>query len=113
MINHSMIGRIFKVLDCHGRFWGTFVVKTETNFFGSHNIHGTLIPSEDFEAVRPLFAQYELEMEKEGDTEEVNVNGLLELNPYLVDDESDEIIDISGTLFITENLLVTCEVENP
>ncbi len=110
-MSQDMMERTFKILDDHGRFWGVFTVKKETNYFGSYDIHGTLIPSSDFEMVRPLFIEHELKMEEEGDVEEVCVNELLELNPYLVDDESGERFNINGALFITEKLLVTCGVE--
>lgn len=112
VMSQSMKGRMFKILDSHGRFWGTFVVKRETQFFGTQNIHGKLIPADDFEIVRPLFVQHELEMEKEGSVEDVNVDELLELNPYLIDEESNKRVNITGALFITENLWVVCGVEN-
>ena len=107
----SMMGRVFQILDCQGRCWGSFEVKREAHFLGEYDIQGMLNPSDDFELVRPLFAQYESRfMEGEGNVEEVSVKEILELNPCLVDMGTGEKVNVGNALFITEDMLVTCGV---
>lgn len=111
MMKNDYLGRNFKILDSQGRCWGRFTVEKETCSFNECDIHGILIPSDDFMLIKPLFIRHELEMQEEGDVEEINVDQLLELKPYLVDIESEEKINVCGALFITENLLVTCGID--
>ncbi|MCP5197948.1 MAG: hypothetical protein H6974_14365 [Gammaproteobacteria bacterium] len=112
MTDPKMIGRVFKIVDCHDREWGSFTVSKETWFFDTYHIHGFLTPSDDFRFVKSIFAQHEKEMAEDGDVGDISVNEIVDLKPHLVDIQSHEIINIQGALFVSGNLLVTCGIEH-
>jgi len=108
MINHT-----FKIKDILGRNWGEFTVDEESisDYSGDKVLHGYLTPSSKFKEVRGIFLKHEIEMSQDGDVDNTNWKDIVNLEPCIVNCKTNEVIKVN-VIFITEELLVSCDIEN-
>ena len=101
---NSLIGNTYLIFDKLNRNWGTF--KVEKVRYGC--VHGKLAPTSVFSEVRPLFQQYDRYLTE--NSFEYSSSDIVELGVYLVEKTSNQKIDISDTIYISSELLVTCKI---
>ncbi len=107
-----MIGKTYIIKDYVDRSWGEFTVKKEkTTPMGSTNIHGYLNPSDQFSEVKNIFTAYNESVSKSSGPNSDQWKDIVKLSPFLVDAETQEMLDIGSMIFIDENLLVTCSIK--
>ncbi len=106
-----MINRCFRIKDVTGREWGTFTVNSETtNYIGEKKIHGYLKPTSSFNEIRNIFLTHEKEMSQKGSAIDTNWKEIVNLSPCLIDDVTNETLDVGGIIFVSDNKLVTCDL---
>jgi len=106
MSKSEKTGRRYTIKDKYNRIWGCFYVVKEE--FG--HIYGYLKPTDCFDEVKQLFIEHEKAfLSPDGDTN-ITAHKIIQLGAYLVDNSSGEYVDISSTIFVSKELLVSCAI---
>jgi len=97
---------IFNIKDKYNRNWGVFRV------IGNNQgkIYGYLEPTKDYEAVRDVFIAHDREISKSDGNTDTTIENILNLGAFLVDTDTNEVINIDGIIFINHENLVTCQI---
>lgn len=99
------MNKLYNIKDKFDRNWGLFKV------FGisQDKMYGYLEPTKEFESIRSIFTSHDIEITKDDGDTDTTIQNILSLGAYLVDADSNEVIDIGGVIFINHENLVTCE----
>jgi len=104
-------GRVYEVRDHRLRLWGTVLLQWEQKLKDiSSTLSGQLKPAPEFDDVRSLFARYDELVGADSDIKECRNlrHAIAELNVELIDIENRERNTV-GIVFVSDNLLFTCE----
>ena len=101
------MNRSFTIRDRHGRTWGSFDVVSDK--YGK--IFGYLQPTEQFAEVRDVFlAHGRLLAQRTRAGADDSIDKIAKLGAYVVDNETGEVFDVRGEIFVDDRLLVGCAI---
>ena len=104
-------GDKLKVKDAFGREWGNLTIE----IIKDSMVHGHLIPTQEFDKVKPIFEKHEKLISEENDISkdeihEKNHEEIVNLGVELLNEENKTIYK-PLIVFVNNNLLLTFEIE--
>ena len=106
-----MLNQTFIIIDKFRRQWGRFTVQNVAQSpFGGETTSGYLEPFPSFKDVRGIFLRHEKSV-ADGIDDDV-WKEIVDLQAYLLEENTNKIYYIDDVIFIGENFLVTCKIGN-